>query len=186
MVKLQTTLFDLAGGHPALDLVNSLDNRFSETGPVEILATPADLGRFLSETHLLEKPTSPSLSALHKVRELREATASVLYAHLENNTPPSGDLKVLERYMKDAANHRELQWPPEWHWHQEQDLPVWLLAQSVSDLLFTPDNMQRLRMCDVHTCRWLFLDTSKNHSRRWCNMKVCGNRVKARRFQSRQ
>jgi len=33
-------------------------------------------------------------------------------------------------------------------------------------------------------CRWLFLDTSKNHTRRWCDMKVCGNRIKARRFKA--
>jgi predicted RNA-binding Zn ribbon-like protein len=46
--------------------------------------------------------------------------------------------------------------------------------------------MARVRTCGVDTCRWLFLDTSKNHTRRWCNMKVCGNRVKARRFQARR
>jgi predicted RNA-binding Zn ribbon-like protein len=38
----------------------------------------------------------------------------------------------------------------------------------------------------VETCRWLFLDTSKNHTRRWCNMRVCGNRMKARRFHARR
>ena len=36
------------------------------------------------------------------------------------------------------------------------------------------------------TCRWLFLDRSKNHSRRWCDMRICGNRSKTRRFYARQ
>ena len=45
---------------------------------------------------------------------------------------------------------------------------------------------QRVRACGADTCRWLFLDTSKNHTRRWCNMRICGNRMKARRFQARR
>jgi len=183
MVKASATLFDLAGGHPALDLVNSLDNRFRDDGPNEMLATPADLARFLKETHLLEDSKALTPSTLQHVHKLREATASVLYAHLEDKSPPTHDLKVLERYFKEAASERELRWPPSWQPVETDALQI--LAQSVSDLIFSPDNMQRLRMCDVGTCRWLFLDTSKNHSRRWCNMKVCGNRVKARRFQAR-
>ncbi len=67
----------------------------------------------------------------------------------------------------------------------DPNLPLWLLAQSVSDILVAPD-AARVKTCAVDTCRWLFLDTSKNHTRRWCNMKVCGNRVKARRFQARR
>jgi predicted RNA-binding Zn ribbon-like protein len=42
-----------------------------------------------------------------------------------------------------------------------------------------------VRACGADTCRWLFLDTSRNHTRRWCDMKVCGNRMKARRFHER-
>ncbi len=48
------------------------------------------------------------------------------------------------------------------------------------------DALPWVRACGADTCRWLFLDTSKNHTRRWCNMKVCGNRMKARRFQARR
>ena len=61
---------------------------------------------------------------------------------------------------------------------------MWLLAQSAAELL-TSASMEQVRACDADTCRWLFLDTSRNHTRRWCDMKVCGNRMKARRFQAR-
>jgi predicted RNA-binding Zn ribbon-like protein len=44
--------------------------------------------------------------------------------------------------------------------------------------------MSMLRECGNPECRWLFLDTSKNHTRRWCDMKICGNRMKARRFKA--
>jgi predicted RNA-binding Zn ribbon-like protein len=202
----QETLFDLCGGHPALDFVNSLDNRFREDGPNEMLSSYADLLRFLEESGLLTrqharvlgKTITPETAApvLEATRELREATAAVFYGSLERKRPQQQDLELLERYFLNAGRHRELQWsePPQtpagltWGWGRNEsapELPVWILALSVSDLLLSPD-MARVRTCAVDTCRWLFLDTSKNHTRRWCNMKVCGNRMKARRFQARR
>lgn len=204
----RATLFDLCGGHPALDFVNSLDNRFREDGPNEILASYADVLRFLEESGLLTrqvltlgKRVAPEAAqrALLSVRELRESAATTIYDILEGKPPPQADLRVLERHFFEAGQHQELHGaapggqPAErpglvWSWGRfetEPDLPVWILARSLSEILLS-DQMARVRTCAVHTCRWLFLDTSKNHSRRWCNMKVCGNRVKARRFQARQ
>jgi predicted RNA-binding Zn ribbon-like protein len=199
------TLFDLCGGHPALDLVNSLDNRFREDGPNEMLASYADLLRFLEESGLLSRQHVRVLSqavgseaatqALRSAHELREATAAVLYSSLDRKEPRQQDVSVLERHFLDAARHRELQWvyanigsKLAWAWgryEKEPSLPVWVLAELVSDILLSAD-MARVRTCAADTCRWLFLDTSKNHTRRWCNMRVCGNRMKARRFQARR
>jgi predicted RNA-binding Zn ribbon-like protein len=198
------TLFDLAGGHPALDLVNSLDNRFRHDGPNEILINYGDLLRFLGESGLLDAQCIRILKskgasgdapeqALKSVRELREAAAAVLYAALEERAPAPADIRTLERYFIEASQHRELRWDNA-HAHltsqwgraeTDTNLPVWILSQSVSDLLLS-DAVGRVRTCAADTCRWLFLDTSKNHTRRWCNMKVCGNRMKARRFQARR
>jgi predicted RNA-binding Zn ribbon-like protein len=219
------TLFDLSGGHPALDLVNSLDNRFRADGPNENLVRYSDLLRFLNEVGLLDpqrisllNKTAREQSAeqvLREVRELREATAAVFYAAMEERTPVHADIETLERHFREASAHRELHWNPAgkhsaaagagaasatpddhdtpatlaWQWRRntetDPNLPLWLLSQSVSDILLSPD-AARVRTCAVDTCRWLFLDTSKNHTRRWCNMKVCGNRMKARRFQARR
>jgi predicted RNA-binding Zn ribbon-like protein len=63
------------------------------------------------------------------------------------------------------------------------ELPLWLLSLSAAELM-TSDEMDLLRACGDPECRWLFLDTSKNHTRRWCDMKICGNRMKARRFKA--
>jgi predicted RNA-binding Zn ribbon-like protein len=212
----QGTLFDLCGGHPALDLVNSLDNRFRADGPDEMLASYADLLRFLEESGLLSRPHVRALNktiepdaaarAVQSAHELREATAAVLYGILDRKEPRRQDVTVLEKHFLDAARHRELQWGTgksgsarpgklaftgragfAWGWgryENEPNLPVRVLAESVSDILLSPD-ITRVRTCAADTCRWLFLDTSKNHTRRWCNMKVCGNRMKARRFQAR-
>jgi predicted RNA-binding Zn ribbon-like protein len=45
---------------------------------------------------------------------------------------------------------------------------------------------ERLKVCGDHGCRWAFYDHSKNRSRSWCNMAVCGNRAKAREYRRRQ
>jgi predicted RNA-binding Zn ribbon-like protein len=196
------TLFDLCGGHPALDLVNSLDNRFRTDGPNEMLVSYADLLRFLEDSGVLSRPQVRALNktvapeaaaqALQSAHELREATAAVLYGSLDGQHPRQKDVSVLERYFLDAARHRELALSPRaglaWVWGRyeiEPNLPVWALAETVSDILLSPA-MASVRTCAADTCRWLFLDTSKNHTRRWCNMKVCGNRMKARRFQARR
>jgi predicted RNA-binding Zn ribbon-like protein len=206
------TLFDLCGGHPALDFVNSLDNRFRADGPHEMLLSYGDLLRFLEECDLLDPQRARFLKrsvtaetgekVLQSARALREVAASTFYASLAQTHASPADIRALERYFLDADRHRELRWEVAdrtsaldhsqmsgrlvWSWGRyqtEPELPVWMLARAVTDILVS-EQMQRVRTCAVDTCRWLFLDTSKNHTRRWCSMKVCGNRMKARRFQA--
>lgn len=59
--------------------------------------------------------------------------------------------------------------------------PLWSAAE-----LLTSDRLDRLKKCAGQSCGWLFLDTSRNHSRRWCEMKHCGNQTKARRHYRRR
>lgn len=200
--------FELSGGHPALDFVNSLDYRFATGEPVELLGGYGDLLRFAAQSQLLDAKRARLLTrsvnaeaaarALRAARDLREALAAVLYGHLDGRIPAAANVLVLQRLFHDADLHRELRWTPaaadrrrpatlQWQWGHSAlaaDFPVWLVAHAASQLL-SSDAMAHVRACDAQTCRWLFLDTSKNHTRRWCNMKVCGNRAKARRFQQR-
>jgi predicted RNA-binding Zn ribbon-like protein len=196
--------FDRCGGHPALDFVNSLDNRFGGKDPVEGLDNYADLLRFTRETGILDavhaaqvlRAVTPEAAAraLRAGRALREALAETLYALVDERPPPASAIQIVERYLHVADRHRELRCQPvggrsavAWSWRlneRKAELPVWAIAQAARDLMLSPD-MKRLRACEADTCRWLFLDTSRNHSRRWCKMKVCGNRMKARRYQIR-
>src|SRR5215467_7833613 len=101
--------FELSGGHPALDFVNSLDNRFAEDGPVELLRDYEDLLRFAEQSQLLDAQRARLLArsvnpagaarALRAARELREAMAAVLYRHLEGRAAAGADLLVLERHF---------------------------------------------------------------------------------------
>ncbi|MBV9345792.1 MAG: CGNR zinc finger domain-containing protein [Gammaproteobacteria bacterium] len=196
--------FELSGGNAALDLVNTLDDRFASAGPLERLPDYADLLRFTCQSGLLEPEQARSLAlsvsapraarALGAAHQLREALAGVLYAQLELRAPPHDALLRLEQHFKQAARQRHLHagcttsgGAVEWRWGplaQQAETPVWMLAQTAADLLLSP-LCARVRACEAETCRWLFLDASKSHTRRWCDMKICGNRMKARRFQER-
>ncbi|MEV7614098.1 CGNR zinc finger domain-containing protein [Streptomyces sp. NPDC089799] len=59
------------------------------------------------------------------------------------------------------------------------------LAVAWAEVVLT-GHVHRLKRCAEHTCGWVFWDASKNHSRRWCSMRVCGNRTKSRRYATRQ
>lgn len=63
--------------------------------------------------------------------------------------------------------------------------PLWPIARSAAELLAS-DQLAFVRACASEKCQWFFLDTSKNHRRRWCEMTRCGNRAKARAFYERK
>ena len=191
--------FQLFAGHPALELVNTLDLRFS-ANPQELLPSYAELLRFAAQMRLLTAEQARKLGrtvhpqdgqrVLAATLDLREALTAVLYAWVDGSKPPDGQVKILEAHFHAAALHRSLRGGDErlvWNWsglEQQAELPLWMLAQWASDLLVSEDAKQ-VKSCGDPTCRWLFLDLSKNHTRRWCDMKTCGNRMKARRYQAR-
>lgn len=192
-------VFELTGGHPALDLVNTLDWRFRESGPEEFLQDFGDVVRFAEQTGLMDAseirkllrgvPESNAEKVVKGVRELREAAAEVLYAAVDGKQPSATAVKRLEQCFAYAQEQRELIWDGEkltWMLRQASplpELPLWRLSLSTA-VFMTSEQMHLLRECGNPECRWLFVDSSKNHTRRWCDMKICGNRMKARRFKA--
>jgi predicted RNA-binding Zn ribbon-like protein len=75
-----------------------------------------------------------------------------------------------------------------WDWPETDELarPLWPIARAASDVLTNDADRGLLRECADGTCAWLFLDHTKNHSRRWCDMATCGSRNKVREFRERQ
>lgn len=195
----ENRVFELIAGHPALDLVNTLDWRFRASGSEELLENYDDLLSFASQAELLSPKlvrkiarkvsTTAAEAALTTCRELREAAAEILYDLVEERAPQATAMKSVEALIANARQHQHLRFSaPRLHWSfpdskRQADLPVWLLSLRVADLLVS-EKMERVRACENDECRWLFLDTSKNHTRRWCDMKVCGNRMKARRYKA--
>jgi predicted RNA-binding Zn ribbon-like protein len=194
--------FQLVAGDITLDLVNTLDFRFRQSGAVELLETYDDLLAFLTQSGLLTASQARKLRRLDgaeaerrhilkQVKDLRETLSTVIYALVDGDTIPAAELTALEACLKQASVHRYLV-VHENHlaWSRQGTFgttaaPLWLLAQAAADLLLS-ERAAQLRTCAADTCRWLFLDASKNRTRRWCDMKVCGNRMKAKRFQARR
>jgi predicted RNA-binding Zn ribbon-like protein len=192
--------FQLLAENVVLDLVNTLDFRFRASGPEELLASYADLLRFMEQAGVLSAEQSRLLrrsgaaeqsSVLDAVKDRREVLASIFYPRVQGEAPPAASMERLEGFLRDMDRQKKLKWDgdrPEWAWTNSADdvrIPLWLLEEAVGDLLNSA-TVEKVGRCCSADCGWLFVDTSKNHTRRWCNMKGCGNRMKARRHQARR
>ena len=192
--------FDLIAGNLCLDFVNTLDDRPAK--PKELLERYDDLVRFGEDTGLLgpsqadrllkRSSTNPDAAqhTLRRARELREVIHDVFWAIVNQRPVAAAVLARLNKDVQKAAEHQRL--VPvnggfRWRFDDpaEFDGLLWPIARSAADLLAS-DQLPFVRACSAKTCQWFFLDTSKNHLRRWCDMKRCGNREKVRRFYARQ
>ena len=162
-----------------------------------------DLARFGEDAGLLEDLQVDRLlaasmqfpeeaqRALRSAIELREAMHPVFWALIKKKTVPAGPLIVLNSYIQEAAQHQSLvarHGRFEWQFEEASnkfDAAWWPIARSAAELLAS-DQLQFVRACASKTCEWLFLDESKNHRRRWCDMTKCGNRAKVRSFYKRK
>jgi len=189
-----------------LDFVNTLDDRYSGE-PKELLQRYEDLARFAEDTELLDQAEADRLTrlSLHSAKEaekvrgraiqLREAIYAVLWALVQKKPVAAQDLEALNQWVQEAAQHCSLvekgnEKVAQFQWRFDpagNDLaaPLWPIARSAADLLAS-EQVQYVRACASKTCEWLFLDESKNHGRRWCDMTKCGNRAKARAFYDRK
>ena len=184
--------------------MNTLDDR--HTKPKELLETYVDLVRFGEDSGLLESQQADRLfkrsyadpqraqQALEWGRELREAIHDVFWAIMNQQPVPPAALARLNADVQNAASHMRLV-PTrgavkagfEWGFSDlnEFESVLWPIARAAGDLLVS-DQLPNVRACFSKTCEWFFLDTSKNHHRRWCDMTSCGNRAKVQRFYDRQ
>ncbi len=122
---------------------------------------------------------------------LREALYRVFSSLAAARAAEPVDLARINGAVADAYRHLRL--APSgggfvWDWHEADgalELPIWIVARSAADLLVSED-LKRVRECAGEKCDWLFLDASRNRSRRWCDMAACGNRAKAQRNYARK
>jgi predicted RNA-binding Zn ribbon-like protein len=198
--------FELIAGNVSLDFVNTLDDRHindRRIKPKELLETYLDLVRFGEDAGLLSSPQvdrlfersyiEPDLAAraLHQARELREAIHDVFWAIINKRPAPPGALARLNADAQVAGGHMHLVPTKaggfEWRFDDFGDFDglLWAIARAAADLLVS-DQLAYVRPCSSKTCEWFFLDTSKNHHRRWCDMTRCGNRAKVQRFYVRK
>lgn len=190
------------GGALCLDFVNTVSARGWEgtsdrlAGYADLVAWSAGFGAVSDATAaaLLDaasKAADEASAVLQRAVDLREALARIFIAQTEGMPPAPGDLVRLNAELGLAMAHLRLQ-PGEtccvWMWEsdtQALDQVIWPVVRSAADLL-TSSEVDRVRQCAGDRCGWLFVDRSKNRSRRWCDMKECGNVAKVRRYRGRQ
>jgi predicted RNA-binding Zn ribbon-like protein len=199
--SLDSVRFQLVAGHPALDLVNTLDWRFRPSGSEELLNSYADLLRFTEQSGLIRRAEVQALAkstrvkrkkSLSSIRKLRECLASICYAIADGQAPPSKSVKTLAALARTVRRSENLEWGDrrlQWTTGRVRVSPSEaqfrrLLSAALE--LLTSEKIDQLRACSNLECRWLFLDGSKNKARRWCDMKLCGNRIKARTYRIRR
>lgn len=129
--------------------------------------------------------------AFHRAMAFRRVVYAVFAAVGGKLSPKAEDLRSLSKAAASALSHLHIAETAtgfQWQWDvakPQLELPLWIIARSAADLL-TSTQRSRVRQCESADCNWLFVDRSKNRSRRWCDMAECGNREKARRSRARK
>lgn len=134
---------------------------------------------------------SEAQAVLEEAVGLRDIIYRIFSAIGREEAPAEADVQALNELLP-AANSRlgivKSDEGYDWGWIEKGEAPLervlWPLIRSAGDLLTWPQ-LRRVKLCAAHDCGWLFIDASRNHSRRWCDMSDCGNRAKAKRFRER-
>ena len=193
------THFDLSGGNLALNFTNTVSDRPTPHAREKLydynrlVFFGIDSGVLTHADRLFalagESP-GRGKNALQKATQFREALYDIFSAVVEHRAVPGNSLTFLNVMLLEAAEHGRLIYRDRrfvWEWmHMDSylDSLLWPIARAAADLLMS-DEIHNVRLCAAQDCGWLFVDRTKNRRRRWCDMKVCGNRVKARRHYQR-
>jgi predicted RNA-binding Zn ribbon-like protein len=202
----------LVGGALCLDFSNTVDNRLGDRprdrfGGYDDILTWAEYAGALTpdEAAMLRTVAgdapAASEAAFGRARLARELIYRVVAAVAGGEAPAAADRVALERAYLDALAHASLQ-PVDgayrWTWPvpggsgtptdaaDALDRPLWPIVASAVDLLTTGDLRRVKRCASTVGCSWLFVDTSKNATRRWCSMEYCGSQAKMRRHYARR
>jgi len=197
-----TAPFDRSGGALCLDFSNTWSDR--RRPERDRLSSYEHLVDFALQTGSIDEADAADLRqsatadpdatyvALACARALREAIYGLFSALAGGRAIAAADVARINDLLGPALSQRRVlprRGEFVWEWRAWRpiglDWPLAPIAHSAAELL-TGDRLSRVRECDAVDCSWLFIDTSRNRSRRWCSMESCGNRAKARRLYRRR
>lgn len=185
-----------------VDFVNTVDWRTEPERFEEKLSSFAELVRWAQKHEILSEAAAgkalrrghdhPRVAGqiLDRAIRLRDAIYRILSAQAAEREARRPDLDLVSAEAASFAERiqlRPLDGGLRWEWNGKDDAldrVLWPLVMSATGLL-TSDALDRIRECEGPGCGWIILDLTKNRSRRWCEMKTCGNRAKVRRFYER-
>ncbi len=213
-LNLNTNKFKLVGGDASLDFANTVSSRISNPNRknkrnyydafrLDKLENYADLIAWSLKAGVLDEKQAKRLlqiaasdeQAAEKVFKralfLRESVYRLFKSVVEGWQPEAEDLENLNRELNVARRRQKLAAAENsfaYEWIDSEaalDSMLWQISESAAEMLLRGD-LSRIHQCGSDVCNWLFLDTSRNRSRQWCDMKDCGNLAKVRRFRQRQ
>jgi predicted RNA-binding Zn ribbon-like protein len=201
--QINTPDFDFDSGDLCLDFGNTANWHASDS-PVEFIEDYAALvswgeaaGIITPEraAHLRQlalKRAGEAAAAYDRAIQLREAVFRIFSQYYHDEVVDPGDMQLLNAVLSASLPHLQVISSTggfDWKWSGDSDdfdQIIWPVARLAAELL-TSEQLSRVRVCeDDRGCGFLFIDTTRNHSRRWCSMESCGNRAKARRHYARQ
>ncbi len=212
-LNLNTDKFKFVGGAASVDFVNTVSGRISSPNEkngrdysdfyrADKLEDYADLlawsvkGELIDQTaakrlaQLAAKEPQAAEKILKRAVSLRESIYRLFKSTVEGWQPDADDLERLNRELSIASKQQRFSATADgfaFEWIDREnalDSMLWQVAKSATETLSTAD-LTRIRQCGGGDCNWIFLDTSRNRSRQWCDMKDCGNLAKVRRFRQR-
>jgi predicted RNA-binding Zn ribbon-like protein len=192
---MSTDLPNRVGGRLVLDFLNTAEGRgdpeereyltdyatFAAWWDGFARPSPASGGQL---TDLARQDPDGARTTLGRVIAVREALHRIFRASLAQGQVAAPDLDLVNRELCQATDHHMLHPDPAggvrdgWSGGQVLGSPLWPILLDGWDVLTTP-LLDRVKECPGHACGWLFLDVSRSGTRRWCDMRTCGNRAKA-------
>jgi len=194
--------FEFTGGTLCLDFANTVYRR-PTAAPRDHLLDYAGLVAWAIEAGAIARREGYRLRSIAhrhpqaarkvfvRATTLREGIFVLFSALARHQNPPPGAFAAIEAVfdaqsrlwcLKSAARGTV------WTWNRSSlrlELPLWAITRSAIALVLSP-GAPNLRECGARDCAWLFLDASRTGRRRWCDMRICGNREKVRRFYARR
>jgi predicted RNA-binding Zn ribbon-like protein len=172
--------------HTQLDLVRDYVNTLDIEAGTDRISSPDELATWLSEQGLVDDLVEPSDDEVADALAVREAIRELLLA----NNGVEADAAAASKTLEDAGRRAQLTvrfengrplLAPE---GEGTRAAIGRMVATVAELAPT-EEWKRLKSCRDDNCRVAFYDKSRNRSRAWCSMEVCGNREKARSFRAR-
>ncbi|MFX1474772.1 MAG: CGNR zinc finger domain-containing protein [Promethearchaeota archaeon] len=201
-LEQSTDTVSFIGGWLCLDFINTINwcdsdkpnDRIQSYPDLLVWSQQADILTGHEAQQLLEEaklhPQKAELTFMRAIA-LRETLFRVFSAIVDHDTPDARDLAAFNKELREAMTLLQIR-PTKTGYtmgyqgeEKALDRILWVITRSAANLL-TSDKLSRIKKCAAPDCAWMFLDMSRNRSRRWCAMNDCGNREKARRYYKRK
>jgi predicted RNA-binding Zn ribbon-like protein len=186
----------IVAGNLALDFVNTSSGPRHGPADAEWLSSYEDFAAWSRRVGITAEPSiepasgAAALAALARVLACRDDMYEIFLAIADGSAPPDQALRRLQLAYLEALAHGQLISAGnggryQWRWDSGSSLlaPLWTVVAAAVELL-TQGPADRIKPC--HACRFLFIDLSKNGSRRWCSMEDCGKAAKIARYLQRR